>query len=240
MAARRSNDDAWVVDVAEYEQLRGEIDNRSRLANALVAVDLTALGLALASIASFPDAAIGIAAASTFLWMLWIDQASQTWKIAAYIAIELAPRLSEVHPGALGWETFVRRLDKGGEHAREALRLSDIRSPLPSLKTTAAGLYSSLLLGGAPLALLALGASTIFEDVSSSARIAKALASLASLLLWAAALHVYRRFRSLRSAIDLAIEGSTLSSSASHRETGEGLLADDQVDHRPMSPQEPT
>jgi hypothetical protein len=146
--------------------------------------------------------------------MLWIDQAAQTWKIAAYIAIELAPRLGEVHPGALGWEAFVRRLDKGREHAREALRLGDIPSPLPSLKTVAAGLYSSLLLGGAPLALIALGATTMFEDISSGVRIGKALASLGSLLLWVAALQVYRRFRSLRSAIDLAIERCTSSASA--------------------------
>lgn len=194
------------IDVAEYERLRGEIDNRTQIANALVAVDLTALGVGLASLPALPEIVIGIAAASIFLWMLWTDQGVQVWKIAAYMEIELAPRLRESSPDVLGWEPFLRRLDKGGPSALAALGLDDSTHRLHTLKTANVGLYISALFGGAPLVLLAVGAGAMFEDLSGAGRLALGLALVASLVGWTVAFLVYRRFRAFRSIIDEAIE----------------------------------
>ncbi len=237
MAERRTdNEDVCAAYIVEFEQLRGEIDNRTQIASALIAVDLTALGLGLASIASYPDAALGIAVASTFLWMLWIDQAAQIWKIAAYIAIELAPQLGESYPGAFGWETFLRQLDKGGNDARRALRIDDTDCVIPSLKTATVGLYGALLFGAAPLVLLGFSVGAMFEGMSGNARIAKAAALFGSLLLWSGGLYVYRRFRSFRSVIDLAIERSVFAASTPVVGHQQEVLLDASRDQRLTSP----
>lgn len=195
-----------MVDLIEYEKLRGEIDNRTQIAHALVVADLTALGVGLALADSLPDAVVGVSVASTFLWMLWVDVVAQTWKLAAYLTIELAPRFRGSDSAALGWETFVRRLDKGGDVARQMLRIADTSHRLPSIKSTAGGLYSSLLLGGTPLVLLVMSVSAVFEELTGGERLLHTVLLVGSLLLWFVALRVYRRFRAFRSAIDLAIE----------------------------------
>lgn len=209
VARRHVTANGHEVDLAEYERLRGEIDNRAQIANGLVALELTALAAGLASFDAFPDVVIGIAVASTCLWMLWMDQETQVWKIAAYLEIELAPRLREVNPGALGWELFLRRLDKGGDDALQALRLSRSTRMVSSFPSTRkVGFYASLLFGGAPLALLLISISVLFEDMSATARTTRVLMLIGSLLAWVAAMYVYRQSRTLSSIIDFAIDAN--------------------------------
>jgi hypothetical protein len=218
VARRHDSVDGHAVDLAEYERLRGEIDNRTQIANGLFALELTALAAGLASFDAFPDVAIGIAVASTCLWMLWTDQEVQVWKIAAYLEIELAPRLREVNPGALGWERFLRRLDKGGDDARQALRLSRPTRMVSSFPhTRKVGFYASLLFGGAPLILLLISTSTLFEDMSGTARTTRVLILLGSLIAWIAAVYVYRQSRIFESIIDSAIAASAFLPSAGDR-----------------------
>jgi hypothetical protein len=111
------------ADLVEYDRLRQEVDNRTQIAYGLVGLDLTALGLGLAASGSLPEVIIGLAVVSAFLWMLWVNNVGQVWKIAAYTEIALGPRVRQSHPDALGWEWFLRQLDRGGEDARGVLGL---------------------------------------------------------------------------------------------------------------------
>jgi len=194
------------VDLAEFDRLRQEVDNRTQIANGLVGLELTALGVGLASATSFPDIIIGLAVVSAFLWMLWVDHAGQIWKLAAYMSIDLAHRLREGRPGALGWEPFLRQLDKGGDNARRALRLPSDPGSLVMPKTSNIGLYISLIFGGSPLVLLAVSVVSLFDDMDGVDRGVRTLAIVGAVVAWLLALRAFRQFRMLAAIIDRAIE----------------------------------
>jgi hypothetical protein len=195
------------IDLAEYDRLRQEVDNRTQIAFGLVGIELTALGVGLASAGALPEVIIGLAVVSAFLWMLWVDQAGQIWKIAAYTGIDLASRLRRSHPDALGWERFLRRLDRGGDEARWVLRLPVEAKALAMPKTSNVGLYISLIFGGSPLVLLGVSLISLFdEDMDGAGRGVRIAAIAGALVVWVLALRAFRQFRRLAATIDAAIE----------------------------------
>jgi hypothetical protein len=195
------------IDLAEYDRLRQEVDNRTQIAFGLVGIELTALGVGLASAGALPEVIIGLAVVSAFLWMLWVDQAGQIWKIAAYTGIDLASRLRRSHPDALGWERFLRRLDRGGDEARWVLRLPVEAKTLAMPKTSNVGLYISLIFGGSPLVLLGVSLISLFdEDMDGAGRGVRIAAIAGALVVWVLALRAFRQFRRLAATIDAAIE----------------------------------
>jgi hypothetical protein len=146
---------------------------------------------------------------SAFLWMLWVDHAGQIWKIAAYTGIDLGSRLRRTHPDALGWERFLRRLDRGGDEARRVLRLPAGARALAMPKTTNVGLYISLIFGGSPLVLLAVSLISLFDDdMDGVGRGVRVAAITGALVVWVLALRAFRQFRRLAATIDAAIESS--------------------------------
>ena len=116
------------IAVSEVQCLRQEITTRITLMNAIVALELTALGGGLAIIGRPTYVLAALAAASSFLWLQWMEQSLYTYKIAAYLAVELAPLLSQLagHP-VLGWEEFLRRIEGNGERSRRALYPGPVR-----------------------------------------------------------------------------------------------------------------
>src|SRR5215471_17255465 len=90
-----SRDSSRTINLTEYKQLRGEINNRTQLSAGLVALQLTALGAGIFVMKEHPAVVIALTAVSSFLWLLWIDHTSQIYKIAFYIGMNLAPRLRE-------------------------------------------------------------------------------------------------------------------------------------------------
>lgn len=110
------------LDSAEFQCLRQEITTRITLMNAVIALELAALGTGLTVISKPTYVLAGLGAASSFLWLLWMDQSLYTYKIAAYISVEMAPRLSKlIRRPVLGWEMFLRRLEANGERSGLAL-----------------------------------------------------------------------------------------------------------------------
>jgi hypothetical protein len=106
----------------EAQCLREEITTRITLMNAVIALQLAALGTGL-TIISKPSYVLGaLGAASSFLWLLWMDQSLYTYKAAAYLAIQVAPRASRLAgQPVLGWETFLRHIEGNGESSRRTL-----------------------------------------------------------------------------------------------------------------------
>jgi hypothetical protein len=141
------------VDLKEFERLRDEIDSRTQMGYQLVTVQLAALGTGLSVYDKFPDVLLGLAAASTFLWLFWMDHVSQIHKAALYIGTCLAPRLrSGLDEGLLGWERFIRKLDRGYLSTHSG----DVRLQVRPHRTLLIMGYTALLFGGVPFILILL------------------------------------------------------------------------------------
>ena len=179
------------VDLAEFQKLRDEIMARTQLVHTLVGVELAALGAGISSFTSVPDVLIGLAAVSSFLWLLWLDHAEQVQKIAAYIALRLRPRLTVGSDQVLRWETYMRQLDR------------EPRMP----HTQAVSNYIAGLFAGGPLVLLTiygLVVSDRFED-GSFPQVARFVGLGVAVLLWVVTLRQYRVFRGVVATIERAI-----------------------------------
>lgn len=146
------------LDSTEAQCLRQEITTRITLMNAVIGLELAALSTGLTIISKPTYVLAGLGAASSFLWLLWMDLSLYTYKIAAYLAVELAPRLSGlVKRPVLGWETFLRRIEANGERSGQALypgAAGDGRQLVYCGRH--AERYVPLLFGGAPPLLLVL------------------------------------------------------------------------------------
>ena len=143
------------ADLLEFERLRTEIDGRTQLAFGLVTLEVTALGAGLSVFERFPDVVVGLAVVSSILWTLYLDHSGQVRKLAAYIGLRLAPRLRASDHDVLGWESFLRELDAGGEVTRRALGNISVKR-LRVYKTRSIELGMNAMFGGTPLVLLAL------------------------------------------------------------------------------------
>lgn len=204
--------DAADVDIAEVQCLRQEITTRITLEHALVALELAALGTGLTLGGTTVYVLAALAAISSFLWLLWMDQSLWTYKIAAYLAVEVAPRLSsQVGRPVLGWESFLRRIDASGPGSGKALypratggRRYLVRSGLR------ADLYAPILFGGTPPVLLTLyalarraGPGGIWTGCAAGG------------LLWLYAISRFADFMHNAKVLDSAIPGSA--SGAEHQ-----------------------
>lgn len=147
--------EAHAVDLAEFDHLRIEIDNRTKLSNQLISYQLTALGAGIAVFTKYPDVLLGLSAVSTFLWLFWIDHTTQIYKIAAYLELKIAPRLRKDDGGdLLGWERFLRRIDIGGATAERELYGHAVGRNLRIQATKWVAGYTAGLLGLSTLVLL--------------------------------------------------------------------------------------
>ncbi len=198
---------ARTVDLCEYEHLRYEINNRTQLASGLVGLQLTVLGAGLVVANNFPDIVVALAAVASFLWLLWIDQSSQIYKIAAYIGLYLAPRLSEGDTELLGWEHFLRTFDQGGQKATIALFGRSPSGQVKPLQTNTIGRFISLFFGVTPLLLIVGFVIVKHKELSdwNSILSLRGLILLLAFILWVYAWSQYSLFFKMRRSIDQAI-----------------------------------
>lgn len=159
-AADQSALDAVGVEIAnaEAQGLRQEITTRITLMNAIIALELAALGAGLTIISKPNYVLAALGAASSFLWLQWMEQSLYTYKLAAYLTVQLAPWLSQMagHQ-VLGWETFLRRLESNGEQSHRALYPGPAGHGRHLVHSGRYGeWYISLLFAGTPPLLLAL------------------------------------------------------------------------------------
>jgi len=190
----------------EYETLRQEINNRTTISYTLIALDLAALGGGLSIVNKSKAILVALAAISSVLWLYWIDHAAQVHRIAAYIAIDLAPKVSSaIGEPALQCEVFLRRLTAGGASAREVLfgpaqpfADRDFRPIVSS------DWYTTLLFGGSPPLLLALYiAANVKANLPTAVEVV--IATIATMCLWIYALISYYRLKRAEPVIVSAI-----------------------------------
>ena len=184
------------ADLREYETLRQEINNRTTISYTLVALDLAALGGGLSVVDKSKAVLAALAAISSLLWLYWVDHAAQVQRIATYIAIGLAPRLSaaEGHP-VLQWEVFLRKLSAGGKSAHAVLFGQDKSIPESGFRPiVSSDWYTTLLFGGSPPLLLGLYiAANAKASVLTAVEVGVATGVVAAL--WLYALTSYRRLK---------------------------------------------
>ncbi len=195
------------VNLKEYEHLRYEINNRTRLSGHIVSLQLTALGAGLAIIDKYPDIVIALAAVSSFLWLLWLDHTSQIYKIAAYISLKLAYRLQRISPEVMGWETFLRSIDQGGFATEVVLFGKKVNERFLWLHTNEIAKYVALLFGVSPGLLIAgflLSHYVQFKHIADVLSVRGGLLGVA-IVLWLYSLSCYYYFVKMRTLIDKAI-----------------------------------
>ncbi|MFC6881389.1 MULTISPECIES: hypothetical protein [Actinomadura] len=152
------------VEVAELQSLRQEITTRIGLMNAIVALELAAVGTGLTVLHESTHVLAGLAAISSFLWLLWMDQCLSSYKIAAYLSVELAPRLRALTGHrVLGWENFLRRVEAGRATSARTLFGPSAPRARGLIRTIRSDWYVPLLFGAAPPGLLLLYAMTAHD-----------------------------------------------------------------------------
>jgi hypothetical protein len=156
------------VDVAEIETLRQEITTRIGLMNAVIALELAAVGTGLTILNESAHVLAGLAATSSLLWLLWMDQSMCTYKIAAYLSVEMAPRLQDLAGRRLlVWESFLRNVEAGGRRSVEALFPGSPLSTPGIVRMIRADWYVPLLFGSAPPLLLGAYVRASLDEMSA-------------------------------------------------------------------------
>jgi hypothetical protein len=202
-----ASDAARAVVLSEYDSLRSEINNRTTLAYTLISLELAAVGAGLSVITKLPDVLLGLAAVSCFLWLFWVDHAGAVYKLASYIALELAPKLSAVAgESVLGWEHFLRRINKDRDTARVTLYgRGATDQPAYIQSTTAADRYTMLLFGGSSPIFIVGYLVTILGREHHRSTLVIWLSAAAVMLLWLFALWRFLGFRRMVENLGTAI-----------------------------------
>jgi hypothetical protein len=196
--------DDTALDAAELQALRQEITSHFTLSATLIALELAAFGSSLSFVDKSTHVLAGLAVISSFLWLLWIDHSTQILKIAAYIAIELAPRMRQ-HLGrpVLGWEVFLRCINSGGERSATALHGVSRPPRAKIVRPLRPEWYAPLLFGVAPPLLFALYVSANLR--SGTATTVVWLACAAGGALWVFTISRFIDFVHNAKVIDRAI-----------------------------------
>lgn len=146
--------DVVAVHLAEYQALRQEVQGRQTLSYTIIAADLAALAAGVSIVTQYPGVLIALAVVSNFLWLFWLAQTMQVYRIATYVALELRPLLMRIYgQPVLGWESYVRRITASRDLAARALYPDDPTNA-PHISRNRDGVYISLLLGGVTPPLL--------------------------------------------------------------------------------------
>jgi hypothetical protein len=196
------------VDLAEFGALRDEIGSRTQITTTIIVAELAAVGTGLPLVGAVPDAALGVAAASSLLWLLWLDHAASVHKIAAYLAIALRRRLrAAAGSDVLGWEAFYRRVDRGGDEAHAALGLAGTTVARLG-ETRPVGRYIHVLFGGTSIAALVVYALHVIahhKGFSTIGWVGRAVAIVLVFVLAAYAFLMSRSYDELVRTINAAI-----------------------------------
>jgi hypothetical protein len=171
------------VHLAEYQALRQEVNNRQTLSNALIAADLTAFGVGLSVANESPAILIGLGVVSSLIWLFWLVQTLQIYRIALYVALELRPRLVRAYEcSLLNWEAYVRLLTFSRRTQDQLLAKYRHVDGASRISRNVDGIYISLLLGGTVPLLLT--ASVIAAVRAHSDHLTWSLSFAAASVLW--------------------------------------------------------
>lgn len=140
------------VYLAEYQSLRSEALAHFTFANALIGLEIAAIGVGITVVRGLPVLAAGLAALTSVIWLSYLDHIASIHRIALYIGTELRYRLeSATGKPCLEWEHWLRRLRSTGVPFSMPIDRVEERGTEPRLGLT----YPSWFYGGTSVVLLA-------------------------------------------------------------------------------------
>lgn len=165
---------------SEYETLRQETNIHQTFANALIALELTALGTGISIGGKYIYVLAGLAIATSMLWLSYLDHLGGIIRVAAYIALVLRPRLSVVcgRP-VLSWEVFLRRTREASEGLTPGACIPRERLREPTLGLT----YVSIFFGATPPTLVTLYIYDFLRSHSQSSPVVWLIVTV-SIMMW--------------------------------------------------------
>ncbi|MGN9914726.1 hypothetical protein ACTMTJ_45075 [Phytohabitans sp. LJ34] len=142
--------------LAEFDALRQELNARLAVSYTLLTLELAAVGTGVSIATANSHVLAGLAILTVLLWLFWIDNSTMVQSIGAYIAIDLAPRLTSAGvPIPLRWEAYMRQLHSGGTSASQVLFGRNDEAEDRGLRRSAGSdWYTSVLFGGSSPTLL--------------------------------------------------------------------------------------
>jgi hypothetical protein len=144
--------DAVPVYLAEYQSLRSEALTHFTFANALIGLQVAAIGVGITVVRSLPVLAAGLAALTSVIWLSYLDHITSIHRIALYVGTELRYRLeSATGKPCLEWEHWLRGLRSTGVQLSTTMDRVEERGTEPRLGLT----YPSWFFGGTATLLLA-------------------------------------------------------------------------------------
>lgn len=96
-------------DKAEYDNLRTELIFHQTNASTIFALNIAGMGVGVTASAKLEPALLVLAVLSCVLWSRYSDHVAALFRIAAYLELELRPRVTaRLGEPVLGWEKYLR------------------------------------------------------------------------------------------------------------------------------------
>ncbi|MFC4907415.1 hypothetical protein [Actinomadura gamaensis] len=208
--------DDEAIKLGEFQALRQEITNRLTISYTILGLGLAAFGTGFSVANRSSHVLAALSGVSALLWLYWTDNSLSIHRIAAYIAVVLAPSLNARDADVLTWESFFRNVCAGGDRADLALfRNSQVTRTRRIRPAQSADWYATVLFGGATPVLLSL---YIGANVHHGAPPGPTvwMAAVVCAAIWAFAVKEFVRLVQERTVFRLAIlsSGSAASGSA--------------------------
>jgi hypothetical protein len=138
-------DDFTSIHIAEYNCLRSEAMHHFTFANALIGLEVTAIGLGVATADKAPAIFACFSALTVIVWLSYMDHIASIHRIALYIGTILRTSIQDTtNTAALRWEHWLRNLRSSGVTASHSGRNVVERGGEPRLGLT----YPSIFYGG--------------------------------------------------------------------------------------------
>jgi hypothetical protein len=203
--------DHQVVDLEEYKQLRAEILTRLTLHNQLTSYTVATMTAGLAIFSNYPDVLLAISFLTSWFWLLYASHDGHIFRIAQYIALELAPRLAADGHAALGWEAYLRKFD-----AREV----DVPGQAAKMKASKTGISTSMAVifgGSAPVLIIIFWVSQWPIQKPGIPLYGRILATACAIVMWVNAMRRARDTTLLRKNVNSAIVATASARHRSHQ-----------------------
>ncbi|MFC5184898.1 hypothetical protein [Actinomadura harenae] len=200
--------DDEAIKLGEFQALRQEITNRLTISYTILALGLAAFGTGFSVANRSSHVLAALSGISALLWLYWIDNSLSIHRIAAYIAVVLAPSLGTRDADALSWEMFFRNVCVGGDRADLVLFKNSQANRTGRIRPAqSADWYATILFGGAPPVLLSLYVGANAHHGSPPGLTVWAAAVVCAAI-WAYAVRAFVRLVQERTVFRLAILSS--------------------------------
>jgi hypothetical protein len=149
------------VYLAEYQCLRTETVTHFTFANALIGLEVAAIGVSATLLNQGPILFAGFTALTSVIWVSYMDHIASIHRIALYVGTQLRDKIeSATSASTLEWESWLRQLRSTGVSVSSHHEHITERGTEPRLGLT----YPSIFYGGTAITFLLYSVYRGIED----------------------------------------------------------------------------